>query len=83
MYTHAKVVVVCVCVCVCEREREREKEREIRLVYSKYLLVTQMVKAGKLSLQYKRPGFNPWVGKICWRREWQPIPAFLPGKSLE
>ena len=22
----------------------------------------------------------PWVGKI-WRREWQPIPVFLPGKS--
>ena len=20
-----------------------------------------------------RPGFNPWVGKIPWRREWQPI----------
>ena len=21
------------------------------------------------------------VGKIPWRREWQPIPVFLPGKS--
>ena len=28
-----------------------------------------------------RPGFNPWVGKIPWRREWQPTPVFLPGKS--
>ena len=26
-------------------------------------------------------GFNPWVGKIPWRRAWQPIPVFLPGKS--
>ena len=26
-------------------------------------------------------GFDPWVGKIPWRREWQPIPAFLPGQS--
>ena len=25
-------------------------------------------------------GFDPWVGKIPWRKEWQPIPAFLPGK---
>ena len=25
--------------------------------------------------------FNPWVGKILWRREWQPTPVFLPGKS--
>ena len=25
-------------------------------------------------------GFNPWVGKIPWRRKWQPIPIFLLGK---
>ena len=31
-------------------------------------------------LQYRRPGFDPWVGKITWRREWQPTPVFLPGK---
>ena len=22
-----------------------------------------------------------WVGKILWRREWQPTSVFLPGKS--
>ena len=27
------------------------------------------------------PGFNPWIGKIPWRREWQPTPAFLLEKS--
>ena len=26
-------------------------------------------------------GFDPWVGKIPWRRKWQPSPVFLPGKS--
>ena len=26
-------------------------------------------------------GFSPWVGKIPWRRTWQPTPVFLPGKS--
>ena len=30
--------------------------------------------------RHKRPGFNPWVRKIPWRRAWQPTPAFLPGK---
>ena len=30
-----------------------------------------------------RHGFNPWVGKIPWRREWQPIPVFFPGKFSE
>ena len=28
----------------------------------------------------KRRGFNPWVGKIPWRRKWPPAPVFLPGK---
>ena len=34
-----------------------------------------------ICLQCGRPGFNPWVGKIPWRRKWQPTPVFLPGKS--
>ena len=25
----------------------------------------------------KRCGFDPWVGKIPWRRKWQPTPVFL------
>ena len=25
-------------------------------------------------------GFSPWVGRISWRRKWQPTPASLPGK---
>ena len=29
----------------------------------------------------KRREFNPWVGKIPWRRAWQPTPVFLPGES--
>ena len=24
---------------------------------------------------------NRWVGKIPWRKEWQPTPVFLPGES--
>ena len=23
-------------------------------------------------------GLGPWVGKIPWRRKWQPLPAFVP-----
>ena len=25
--------------------------------------------------------FHPWVGKISWRRAWQPTPVLLPGES--
>ena len=31
-------------------------------------------------LQCGRPRFDPWVGKIPWRRKWQPTPVLLPGK---
>ena len=27
-----------------------------------------------------RPGFDPWVGKISWRKEWLPTPGFWPGE---
>ena len=28
-----------------------------------------------------RPGFDPWVRKIPWRRKWHSTPVLLPGKS--
>ena len=31
--------------------------------------------------RWRRHGFYPWIGKIPWRRKWQPTPAFLPRKS--
>ena len=34
----------------------------------------------RIWLQCGRPRFQPWNGKIPWRRKWQPIPVFLPGK---
>ena len=41
--------------------------------------VAHMVK--KICLQCRRPGFHPRVGKITWRREWQPTPVFRTGES--
>ena len=31
--------------------------------------------------RYKKCGFDPWVGKIPWRRAWQPTPVFFLGES--
>ena len=31
----------------------------------------------------RRLGFDPWVRKITWRREWVPTPVFLPGEFHE
>ena len=41
-------------------------------------LVAQTVKN---PLQCGRPGFDPWIGKIPWRRAWQPIPVFFSRES--
>ena len=32
----------------------------------------------RICLQWRWPGFDPWVGKISWRREWLPTPVFRP-----
>ena len=34
----------------------------------------------RICLQCRRARLDPWVGKIPWRREWQPTPVFLPGE---
>ena len=50
------------------------------LQYSWASLVAELE---RICLQCRRPGFNPWVGKIPWRRERLPTPVFLPGESHE
>ena len=32
--------------------------------------------------QGRRLRFNPWVGKIPWRRKWQPAPVFSPKSPM-
>ena len=29
----------------------------------------------------RRPGFNPCIGKIPWKKAWPPTPVFMPGES--
>ena len=43
---------------------------------SKCFLVSQTEK----NLQCRRPGFDPWVRNIPWRRELLYTPGFLPGE---
>ena len=42
-------------------------------------LVAQM---GKNLPAIRRPGFDPCVGKIPWRRKWKPTPVFLPREEV-
>ena len=41
----------------------------------------QVAQRQRICLQCRRPGFDPWVRKMPWRRKWQPTPVFLPGES--
>ena len=55
-----------------------ERGQKLVLLIGRASLVAQMVKN---LLQCRRPGFDPWFGKIPGRRGWQPTPVFWPGES--
>ena len=42
---------------------------------------SRVIKIIKNQPTWERRGFYPWVGKIPWRRAWQPTLEFLPGES--
>ena len=41
---------------------------------------TKVAQHVKDLLQFRKPGFSPWVGKIPWRRQWQLTPVLLAGE---
>ena len=48
--------------------------------FPKSLRLLWWLRQQRVCLQCRSPRFNPWVGKIPWRREWLPAPVFLPGE---
>ena len=47
-----------------------------------YFIKPSLWLSGKeATCQGRRCALDPWVGKISWRRKWQPTPVVLPGKS--
>ena len=45
-----------------------------------YIGLPSWLSGKESTCQWGRCGFDPWVGKILWRRKWQPTPVFLPGE---
>ena len=41
-----------------------------------------MVKNPLLCRRCRRLGFDPWVRKMPWRKEWQTTPVFLSGNCM-
>ena len=46
-----------------------------------YMELSGWLSGKEPAYQCRRRGFEPWVGKIPWRRKWESSPIFLPGKS--
>ena len=45
-----------------------------------FLWLHWWLRRSRICLQCRRPGFDPWDGKILWRGEWKPSLVFLPGE---
>ena len=56
-------------------------EVPLKKEYSSILGLSWWLRWQRICLQCGRPGFGSWIGKIPWRRAWQPTPVFLPGVS--
>ena len=50
-------------------------------VYFLFYFTEVWLRWSRICLQCRRPGFNPLVRQIPWRREWLSTPVFLPGES--
>ena len=63
--TRLKRLGTCVCVCVC---------------VCVCIGLPRCLNGKESACQCRRHKFDPWIGKIPWRKKWQPISVFLPGK---
>ena len=62
--------------------RQLRKGRTVNLSLGNEMIGLSWWFGGKEpACQCRRPRFDPWVRKICCRREWLPTPVFLLGKS--
>ena len=46
-------------------------------------LIPWWLSSKESACQCRKPELDSWLGKIPWRRKWQPTPVFLPGESHE
>ena len=66
-------------LCPPQTSRVLSRRQPIWLSPQEELRASQVVQLQRIR-KHKRPGFNPGVRKIPWKRKRQPTPVFLPGK---
>ena len=57
--------------------------QDSRFVYFQSGYIGLWAQLVKNRLQCRRPGFDPWVGKIPWRKERLPTPVFWSENSMD
>ena len=60
-----------------------KQDYKYTFIYIIYIRLSWCSDGKTTHMQCRRPGFNPCIRKIPWRREWLPTPVFLPGNSIE
>ena len=53
----------------------------LNIYFISIYLLPRWLSSKESTCQCRRWRFNPWVGKIFWRKKWQPTPVFLSEKS--
>ena len=69
-HSHHDSFVPLSCGASDPREIDKQKVQDFRWLSGK-----------ESTCQCRTHRFDPWVGKISWRKAWHPTPVFLPGKS--
>ena len=67
-------------LCVRERHRRNGKVKFVEACVCGIVRAFLVASGKEPTCQYRRQRV-PWVGKIPWRRKWQPNPVLLLGKS--
>ena len=50
----------------------QEMRTETKYIYYTYITFPLWLRWERICLQCRRPGFDPWLEKIPWRRKWEP-----------
>ena len=53
----------------------------IQVLMYLHIWASPVAQQKSICLQCRRHKYDPWVGKIPWKRKWHATPGFLPGKS--